>query len=177
MNKFIYIITIIISITYASINPEYYPESIHRESKPIIKAFNYARGDFDLPQIIYDYQMAYESKNDVTFNTSFVGCSNKSQIEPFIKKVRRQEGWHYLFSYKGSLRRLINNDEENYDPFDCSKTSFNNYLTCYSDRQCKSGVYPRTIIRSLVNIASVRVGRITYVLGRYNAQPFDSPFF
>ena len=158
----------------ASINPDRYPLSISREARPIINVFNFERGNFDLPKIIFDYQMAFESKTDVIFNSSYVGCANKTQIEPFIKKVRRQQGWRYLFSYRGSLRRLVDKDLEEYDAFQCSKEKFDNYLSCYSE--CKNGIYPRLIERTLINIASVRKGKIIHLLGRMREIKVDSPY-
>ncbi len=183
---------VLLLITYvlSSSVPEngWAPEAI-KLSRPIMNAISKERLDADLYVPSYDYQFAQELVDfkreewySVKSNKSspFPTVSNKNNTisinayyvldEPEMKYWKKY-GYKFLFSYnkKFKLKNILNVGKNCYEPFQCSKTSFTNFVSCIvPDKKCSRAniYYPRIYDIRLSRVSCIPSGQLIICYGR-----------
>lgn len=179
-------------IIYASVNPSagWDPELI-KLARPIMNIIVKERLNVDLFAPSFDYQFQnelmnyknpewYSQKSNKTSSFPTVVDPNGTISlnayyvldEPGMKFWRRY-GYRYLFSYskKSKLKNILAVGRTCYQPFQCSKEFFTNFVSCIdlkNDKKCSRSnlYYPRVYDIRLSRISCIPSGKIIICYGR-----------
>ncbi len=199
-----YITILILSTIYSLTTADQYDADMIRLAKPVLKAINWERSDFDESPVTYDYDLQkelnlYPMSNGAgwclqnntrgwTLPYPLVGNLNRVRVDNCLFLMNyatfdmySNMGYRFLFSYNtdNKLKDILKNGRRCYDPWDCSKTEFTNYVTCIKQvTRCngRNVYYPRVIEPSLTKVACVEDEKINYCFGKMLPYKTDSPF-
>ena len=176
----------------------WHPDNV-RLARPIMKAFNNERLNIDLYPITYHYQFNqalidlfrleyFTEINNKTTPFPLVGnLNNTIKINSYyvmdlpIMKFWKQYGMRYAFHYqkKIKLKDLIAKARDCYNPFRCSRSSFDNFISCFQDsKECAGSnrIYPYVYLRSFSRISCLESGKFMVCFGRYIVPKTSYPF-
>jgi len=170
-------------------NPSYWDPELVKISRPIIKAVNNARLDADLFTISFDYQFQqflteykspswYSQKSNKTSPFPTVANLNNTisinayyVLEERDMRFWKAYGYRFLFSYnkRFKLKGLLSTGKACYNDYKCSRTTFNNFVSCTSqEKQCSRAnlFYPRVYDIRLSRISCIQSNDLIICFGR-----------